>query len=802
MSVLKRTIIFLSTCSAALFFLPAEGVIASSADKSYTARRISNPPVIDGQISEQAWKLALWEDSFLQSDPEEFAVPTEKTAFGIIYDDEAIYIAVRCYDSNPDLVEKKLRRRDSFTSSDWIFIDIDSRNDKQTAFGFALSAGGIMGDRYFYNDGYTDESWDAVWEGHTTVDDSGWVAEFKIPYTSLRFPPAEEYTWGFNVGREICRKHEEIKWVVIPREESGYVSQFGAMEGISGIPQPFNLEVLPFLSSQHTNIEDKDKFDSGLGVDLKYSLNSGLIVNATINPDFGQVEADPAVLNLGVFETYYPEKRPFFVEGSAFFQTPFQLFYSRRIGSSPGYYEFGDDEEIVSSPENTTILGAVKVTGKNSNGLSIGFIEAFTDREYAIVENEAGMRREGILEPHTSFMVARVMQDLWEGNSTIGAMATAKNREGGMSAYAGSVDWNLKLWENNYTLLGQALVTDRGDPGEERDSGYGFNVEFEKEGGKHHFFDIDFTLKSPEFYINDMGFNNRGDQIYIANDYWHRTMEPTGIFRQTWAGIGNWAGWNYDGYDIANGIGWWVNLQYMNYFWTNFGSHYNFERYNDLETRDGPVMKQPANYGYWFWGSTNQNKRYYGTINFWGGKNVSRSWWEGAEIGITMRPADNLEARISLCYDRVFDENQWVDNIEDESDSTHYVFGRLKNRSVNLTGRAGYNFTRDMSIQIYAQPYNSTGEYKEYIELAKPESYKFKIYEPEDNYDFNWTSMNFNLVYRWEYAPGSTIFIVWNRGMSQDEETSNFDHMYNYRKMMYAEPEDIFMVKVNKWFDF
>ena len=709
---------------------------------------------------------------------------------------------MQCFDNNPDLIERKVRRRDDWTSADWVYVDIDSRNDKQTAFGFALNAGGTMMDIYFYNDGHSDDSWDAVWEGRTSIDDSGWTAEFRIPYTALRFPPAEEYTWGFNIGREICRKNEEIWWVVIPREDAGFVSKFGTISGMRNIPQPFNLEAVPYINNKYSNTSETDGFEYGAGLDLKYSLNSGLILDATINPDFGQVEADPAVLNLGVFETYYPEKRPFFVEGAAFFETPFQLFYSRRIGSQPGYYEFDDDEEIVDSPDNTTIISAAKMTGKTANGISIGIIEAVTAREYAVVEDGEGNERDGIMEPYTNFLVTRIMKDLWTGNSSVGFMATAKNREEGMSAYVGGVDWNLKLLDNNYELIGQLLASDRGENFDTRESGYGFNIEFGKEGGKHHFFNIDYTMKSPDFYINDMGYNRRSDQIFLNLDYWHKTMEPMGIFRRTWVGLEHWRGWNYDKNVLDNGVSFWVNLQYLNYYWTNFGAHYNFQRYDDLGTRGGPLIKPPDNMGYWVWCSTNQSRKVYTGINFWGGQNTSESWWGGAYWDLVVKPIDRLETSIGVHFDRMFDENQWVDNIEDESDSTHYVFGRLMQETAILTVRASYSFTRDISFQFYAEPFNGVGKFKEYIELAEPGTYKFKPYEVDENYDYNWKNLNLNAVFRWEFSPGSTIFIVWSRGMSDEEYPGDFNYRDNFNRLVYAEPDDIFMVKINKWFNY
>ncbi|MBC8204584.1 carbohydrate binding family 9 domain-containing protein [bacterium] len=785
------------------FFIQNPPALAN--DKNLEAARINAPIRIDGILDEPVWVSADWAGDFLQYEPNRLGEPSEETVFAVVYDDEAVYFAVKCYDSSPELIEKKVRRRDSMDATDCIYIVIDSRHDKSTAFCFALSAGGTMCDYYFYNDDQFDDSWDSVWEGRTSVDQSGWNAEFKIPYTSLRFAPAAEYTWGLNISREIARKKEEVRWVVYSRETAGEVSLFGAINGIKDIPQPFNLEILPYAKTKYSSTADETGFDSGAGLDLKYSLNSGFIIDAAVNPDFGQVEADPAILNLGVYETFYPEKRPFFLEGASLFDTPFMLFYSRRIGKSPGYYDISDDAEIVSEPDNTTILGAVKLTGKNAKGLSVGLIEAVTGREYAEVEHEGGGRDNELIEPCANYFAARVLKDIWEGNSSIGGMATAMNREAGMSAYTGGLDWNLNLWDNDYKFRGQAVISERGDNQKERDSGYGVTMDFERQEAEHHFFEIGFTAKSPDFYINDLGYTSRNDIIELEPDYWFRHKEPCGIFRQIWFGLGPWISWNYDGVQLSKGGGFWVNLQYRNYWWTNFGAHYNFECYSDLETRGGPLIKPPENWGFWYWGSTDQSKKVYGTINFWGGKNASNSWWEGVYTGLVFRPMDRLETSVSACYERMFDENQWVDNIDDDNASTHYVFGRLLQKSVNLTLRGSYNFSRDMSLQLYAQPFNAVGDYKEYVELAEPGTYTFKPYNLEDDYDFNWKNLNFNAVFRWEYAPGSTIYLVWSRGMSEYAEGGqyvDFDFAGNFYDLACLKPDDIFLIKVNKWFDF
>ena len=791
-----------------VFFIFNNSVFADY--KSYKISRTNFPPVIDGKIDDNVWYSAQPIEDLLQEEPERFAPPTERTDFRMLYDDEAVFIGVRCYDSHPELIQAPIQRRDESPPSDYVAVFFDSRNDNQTAFYFKVNAGGLMRDIYFYNDGnWSDVSWDAVWEAETTIDDSGWVAEMKIPYTSLRFPPAQEQVWGMNLTRYIHHKNEELAWVVLPREENGYISKLGDLYGIKDIPQPFNLEVLPYVSTKYQDTDDKTGGTGGIGANVKYSLSSSVILDAAFNPDFGQIEADPSVLNLGVFETFYPEKRPFFLEGSSLFDTPFTLFYSRRIGSQPGYYDLEDDEDIIEQPDNTTILSAFKITGKNSNGISFGVLEAVTDQEYAQVENsETGARYDKIIEPYTNFFVGRIKKDVLKGNSSIGFITTALNREKGVGAYSGGFDWNLYFKESNYNFAGQAVFSDRGDPGEKRESGYAAVAALESNFLKYHEIYTEVEAKSPDFNIGDMGYYSRDDEIDYDIGYHFAYRDPSGPFKSYWMGISTWQGYNYDGDHIENGFGPWWNFQWLNYWWTNFGCHYNFERDNDIDTRGGPLIRQPANYGYWFWGSTDQSKKFYIDTNFWGGKNVSKSWWGGIYVQGTYRPLPQLETSLLVEYDRTVDENQWVDNIDDDADSTHYVFGRLDNRTWKMTLRLSYNFNRDMSLQLYTQPFNAVGKYNEYVELAAPNTYTFNPYNYVDDNgnplseDFNVKEMNFNLVYRWEYAPGSTVFLVWNRGMYDDMNEGRYDMGKNISDMLNAPGNDIFMLKINKWFDF
>ena len=464
-----------------------QAIIAPEA-KGKVARAIRTKETIDvdGEFNEMSWLRAEEIYDFVQSNPDFGYAPTEQTEVKVIYDNDAVYIGVRVFDSQPDKITGQLTRRDEFSDSDWISIYIDSRNDRQTAYGFSVNPLGVKVDRFMFNDFYGDLSWDAVWECETKIDSLGWKAEFKIPFHVLRFSTEKELVWGFNVIRTIKRKQENSYWVLKPRKESGFVSRFGLLVGIDNIKHRPHLEVLPYTLGKST-FSPKDEIINpdgitnfhGIGSDFKYGLSSGITLDVTVNPDFGQVEEDPSVLNLSVYETFFPERRPFFLEGAKIFSTPYMLFHSRRIGRKPNRFDIEDDDEVISRPDFTTITGAVKMTGRTDNGISFGILDAFTSEEFADVdsvvtdeetEDELRYRRERLIEPYTNYLVARVKKEFNRGRSYFGGLTTAVNRMDFDSDYTGGLDWQLKTQGNDYSFTGQIAGSHAGD--DEKENGY------------------------------------------------------------------------------------------------------------------------------------------------------------------------------------------------------------------------------------------------------------------------------------------------------------------------------------------
>ena len=406
-----------------------------------TSRILGDAPVIDGFLNDSAWSAAKWEGNFTQKSPYEFNDPSQATEFKILFDDNNIYVAIRAYDTEPEKIEKRLSRRDGF-EGDWVGVSIDSYNDDRTGFNFYVTAAGVKADVINTSDTKSDKSWDPVWYAKVSEDDIGWIAEMRIPLTQLRFAKVDNHVWGLEVSRRLFRKQELSVWQMIPQDASGWVSLWGTLEGINNINPKKEIEIIPYVmgSLESSPKVEGDPFQSGTkfgynaGLDGKIAVTNDLTLNFTINPDFGQVESDPSEVNLSAFESFFQEKRPFFVEGSDIFNFPLMgsgnrtnLFYSRRVGRRPHYYPDLNENEYASTPDFTRIIGAFKLSGKTRNGWSIGIMESITNKEFATIDS-LGSRKKEAVEPITNFFNVRLQKEIDNGNTLIGGMVTATNR--------------------------------------------------------------------------------------------------------------------------------------------------------------------------------------------------------------------------------------------------------------------------------------------------------------------------------------------------------------------------------------
>jgi hypothetical protein len=848
----------------------------------FTKRVVEAPPVIDGRLDDRTWGVVDWTGDFIQRDPTEGEPPSQQTKFKIVYDDEAIYFAFRSYD-DPEQVSKLLARRDWFPG-DWVEVNIDSYHDKRTAFSFTLSLSGTRGDEFISSDGNSwDGNWDPVWQGATNVDNEGWTAEMRIPLSQLRFSNEENQTWGLQVQRRIFREEERSTWQPISKDVSGWVSRFGQIRGITGIRPGRNVELLPYALTKGETFEKipGDPYVDGSagqitgGLDGKIGVTNNLTVDFTVNPDFGQVEADPSEVNLSAFETFFSEKRPFFIEGSNIFDlriapaitggsfTSDNLFYSRRIGGSPHHWPDIADDEYLDQPTHASILGAFKLTGKTKNGLSIGILESLTAKEEAEIDNN-GARRKETVEPMTNYLVGRLQQDFREGETQLGVISTAVNRNidedqlGFMreQAYAGGVDFSHYMKDHSYqleanvmgsTLRGSQLAIEEAQLSSARYyqrpdndyttldttrtslSGHAGSVRFRRTSNSNFVFQTGAAWRSPGFEINDLGFMRSADGINQFTWAAYQIRNPLSIFDRFNLNTNQWLNWDYGGNFLSAAANTNFNATFRNKYSVGGGFTRSGESTSNTALRGGPSSKWPGESEYSFWVNSDGRKKV--RLNFGGylskGDDASGTYKE-AWASVTVRPADALQISFNPSASSNWDEMQYV-GTEAFAGDDRYLFAKLHQRTVNFTFRVDYCLSPALTVQYYGSPFVSAGKYNSFkrITNARAESYRDRFstfgagqitydavdeeYAIDENRDatndyyvdnpnFNVGDFNSNLVVRWEYMPGSLLYVVWSQARSNFSPVGPFELDQNLDSLFDQHPHDVFLIKFVKWF--
>lgn len=772
-------------------------------DRSLAAVRLEGVrPQIDGALDDPVWQQAPVFTGFVQREPEEGQPASEQTTVQVAYDDEMLYVGVMAYDSDPEGIVSRLVRRDQWAEADWIQVSLDTHHDHQTGYAFSVYAGGSIYDSVIRDYGWDNDAWNGVWESAHRIGTEGWSVEFAIPFHNLRFSSGGD--WGINVARYISRKKEQVFWVMIPRKESGWVSRFAHLEGLADIQSRRTLELLPYSVGRSTFAAGRELFGNA-GADLRYGLSSNVSLNATINPDFGQVEADPAELNLSVFESFQEERRPFFVADSEAFDTPIDLFYSRRIGRQPSFHALPDGHNALDESESTTILGAAKLTGKTAAKTTFGLLTALAAREYVRIETT--LVREGVpkhrdflVEPRTHFLVGRVKQDLFAGNSHVGLLGTAVQRDRARDAYTGGVDWTLKWRDNGYTFWGQlagslATVDDR------RRGGLGNMAVLSKNSGWLRG-ELWWEAYSRHFEINDLGFQWRND--FYTPWLWIqlRKEEDWAIFRRNFYNFNRWGTWNFDRTNLQNGFDFNTHHQLKNYWWIHFDYYHTWRSFDDLDTRGGPLIVRPANDGFEIELESDDRFMVSGWVEFEWENNSVGSTHREVSGSIRIRPTPRFEISLRPRYSWDFNDAQWVENLDVNADGEDdlFLYGALDSQTLDLTTRANILFSRDLSVEVYVQPFISAGRYAHFKVLAKPRSYSFADHSgPDKSPDFRNRSLHSNAVLRWEYKPGSTLFIVWSQFRDDESEVGAFRPGHNLRRSFIDEGTNIFLVKLNYW---
>jgi hypothetical protein len=781
--------------------------------KVIRALRITGtPPDIDGRLSDEAWQFADVGSGLTQRDPDNGKPMTDATRVQIAFDNQYIYVAVSASDSSVSDIATGLGRRDETPPTDSVTIGFDARHDHQTAYNFSTNPSGWQGDFTFYDDTNRDSDYNAVWDVRSQITDVGWTAEFRIPFSQMRFSssPAPGQVWGFNIQRQIRRKSESGTWVAKPRGERGEVSFFGHVVFDEPLPSPRRLELIPYALTRGEFLPHQGgEGGASSGLDVRMGLGTGATLSATFNPDFAQVEQDPAVLNLSVFETFFPEKRPFFLEDSRTFVPPyglFQLFHSRRIGRSPGRLPLAAGERILDAPAETTILGATKLTGKG-RGWTYGALTALTAREYADVGSPIPgatgatdyTRAERMIEPATSYNVARIQRDVLKGTSNIGAIVTGVIREQSDDAFTGGVDYNLRWDRNRANLNGHWVATRAPGPGGMKTSGGGVaNLSYSR---KHLNTGTHYDHFGRDFRVTDIGFfRARGNRNQVNGTFEVGNPDPWKKLRSVWG----FSYFNNDWTDEKLLIGryseYGINVRLMNFWQVVGGGWRSFEVFDDLDTRGGPPILRPGNTGVFY--RVNSDSRKPWSVGFYGNRFRNDAGSGGGTYSpyVSLKPSNRLQASFSMNYNYAKDPAQWIQNTDADGDGViDHVYGTLDRDVVDVTVRTTYAFTRDLTVQTYLQPFVAVGDYSDIRRLAAPKSFQFDPVTIPWDPDFNTKSVRGNVVMRWEYKPGSTLFFVWYLSQADFSHPGQFSPLRDLGSAFSADATHIFMVKASYW---
>lgn len=759
-----------------------------------TAARRHEPIVLDGRLDEPIWATLQPATNFIQQDPDDGQPATQRTEVRFLFDADALYIGARMYDTEGRAgVRTRLVRRDQSTSgSDRLDIIFDTFHNHLGRTSFSINPSGVRYDAGQATE-FTDPSWDPVWEAKTAVDDEGWTAELRIPFSQLRFPRDSIQTWGLQIWRNVSRINEVSMWSHWGRNESGGPPRFGHLEGLEIQRGGRRLEVLPYVVGRGQFLHSGDaanpfvkqrSADTRVGADLKYLLTSNLTLDATINPDFGQVEVDPAVVNLSAFESFFSERRPFFVEGSGVFGfggfncyfcsnvSSMSLFYSRRIGRPP-QGPAPDGADYTDVPTASTILGAAKITGRTRTGWTIGLLDAVTGRAHARTLTGGALGRHEV-EPLTNYFVGRARKDLNRGDLTFGAIATSVTRftdeptlTARLPSHAETVgfDWNARWKDRTYSFFGNVAFSnvsgdsaaihriqrssaryfqrpDRGagsngvfsgayDPLATHLRGWGGYARLGKDSGEW-LWETAVNVRSPGFEANDLAFLTRADYLWMNANLFRIFSRPTGWYRQLHTIAGAQQQINFDG-DLTDrqfhAFLWW---QFLNYWNVNGFVIRRTEVSDDRLTRGGPVVRRA---GSWYY-NANLNTDGRRTLAFFlnGNHGHSDEGYNGYGTSLTaqIRPASNLSLSLSPGYSLSRSATQYVTAVDAPElaafDGRRYLFADLEQRTVSFDTRLNYTMSPGLTVELYAQPFISSVRHDRFKEFAAPRTTSKRVF--------------------------------------------------------------------------
>ncbi len=886
---MKRTLVLIT-----IVFLIFQTSFGQTPEKKrYKATQVATAPVIDGVADDQVWQ-GEWIDDFTQYEPYNGKKPSQKTEFRIIFDEDNLYVAIKSFDTSPDSIVKRLTRRDN-VDGDMVGVVFDSFHDLRTGFFFAVSVGGVKLDEVMSNNGENeDSSWDPNWWVRTSANSEGWIAEMKIPFSQLRFEKNSEDVWGLEVFRMLYRKEELSFWQHIPKDAPGLIHMFGEMSGIENVKPRKIFDITPYgvvkaetfkKEAGNPFLEKGRKFGLNGGIDAKIGITNNMTMDLSINPDFGQVEADPSVVNLSAYETFFEEKRPFFIEGSNILSFGMgigdggigndNMFYSRRIGRKPqgssyNYYGYNDTMEgYADFPINTSIIGAAKLTGKTKNGLSVGFLDAVTSEEMAEIDT-GGHRTYQTVEPLTNYLAARVQKDFKEGNTIIGGMVTMVNRDmkgiplrGGETmnlinglpgdAFAGGFDFTQYFRKKTYMfnvnaafsrISGTGLAMVRAQrssaryfqrPGSHISldssrtslSGNGGRIQFQKSGTGHFRYLAAVLWKTPGLELNDMGYQREADQIFGVVWVGYRLWEPKSFYRSVNLNYNQYSAWDFAGNRLFDGGNINGNVNLKNYWNMYGGSEISLNVKGNTTLRGGPIMKMPGNVSYWFGINSDDRKKLVFGFNLQNSnrfKDAAHS--ESISPFLTYKPVNTLNLSISPSYYNSYDELQYVSQTG-YNGQDRYVFASIDQRTLSMSLRVNFNLSPDLTLQYWGQPFIASGKYNDFKYITDPMASeytdRFSVLNPSDQItlvdnsyytvdenrdgsddyslgkpDFNVQEFLSNLVVRWEFNPGSIVYLVWSQSRSYYTGLGEMDFLNDVKDLFDRDnniPHNVFLIK-------
>lgn len=839
----------------------ATDVLTHPAPVARVSRVSAGSITIDGRLDEAAWSTAEPVTSFTQFDPKEGEPATQRTDVRILIDGEAIYFGARMFESDPAKLRPRLARRDESVDGDVIAITLDSRHDHLSGYFFRVTAGGAVRDAVATQGGddvSLDLTWDAVWEAKTSIDAQGWIAEIRIPLSQIPYNRVADPVWGIQIERFRWNDFEQTFFAFTPRREVRGLQSYAHLVGLGELPAPSRIELLPYVTTrgEYRIVDANNPFRSGddyfleAGLDLKYRLTSNVTVNATFNPDFGQVEVDPAVVNLTQFETFFPERRPFFIEGRELFRfgqirtyNSFGFptaFFSRRIGRAPQGRVDGPEIAHVDAPDQSTILGAAKITGKTAGGWSLGLLEAVTGEEEADFVTTGNVRGTAVVEPLTNYFVGRAGREMRRGNTLIGAYASAVNRrlEDDVlaaflrrEAYAGGVDlrqtWNNRTWALDASLMGsyvggtrEAIRSTQLAPQHyyQRPDAQSFHVDstrtslagvagqvaLTKLAGAHWLGNIAWQQTTPGFEVNDIGFQSNADRRALSTDVFYRETKAGKVFRNYVGGVFTNQTWNADGDIVFNNYSAFLELNLLNFSGVSLRYDYVAPSFDDRLTRGGPVTRSTQGWvGQVGWFS-DQRKRAFGNVNVSYDRYQSGFTSTTISTNLNWSPSATVWVVAGPQFLRAYNPAQFLSSSPTGGPAAtyggRYVFAELDQREISMTARVNWTFSPVLSLQTFLQPLVSAGDFGRMKQLRAARTFEFDpLGGNADGGDFNFRSLRGNAVLRWEYRPGSTLYLVWQQFRSGQEAFGDFRFGRDVRGVFESRPENVVAVKATYW---